>query len=345
MRNWQQFVIPYTSTIYDAIVLLELNQCVVVVDEAGRLFGTVTDRDIRKALLHNYRIPDQISQIVNTSPTSLHYPLSPKIARKVLQEKHFEQYPLLNEENVVCGIYTGQEISQLKLPNSVVLMAGGTGSRLAPMTDHCPKPLLPIGNRPVLETLLIELIQAGFEHFWISVNYRAEMIEEYFGDGERWGVEVQYLREKSALGTAGALSLLPDIPKTPILVMNGDLLTKVNYTKLLEFHEYHQVQMTMGVREYDLQVPYGVVRLEDVHVAKLDEKPIQWFFVNAGVYVLEPGLIGKIPQSAFNMTDLLDQLIPQREVVAFPIHEYWIDIGKNEDFLRAQAEYSTIFER
>ena len=344
MQNWQQFVIPSTSTILEAIALLELNQCVVVVDDLGCLVGTVTDRDVRKALLQQYRISDPISQITNTSPTSLSYPLQPQAARTILQEKHFEQYPLVDTNNVVCGIYTGQEISALRLDNPVVLMAGGVGSRLAPMTDNCPKPLLPIGNRPILETQLIELIQAGFEQFWISVNYRAEMIEEYFGNGEKWGVQIQYLREKKALGTAGALSLISEVPAVPILVMNGDLLTKVNYPKLLEFHEFHQMEMTIGVREYDMQVPYGVVHLEGLHVAQLEEKPVQRFFVNAGIYVLEPELIEKIPQSEFNMTDLLDQLIPRRKVGAFPIHEYWIDIGQSADFQKAQLEYSTIFE-
>ena len=277
MQNWQQFVLKSEATIRDAIALLEMNQCVVIVDDYDRLVGTVTDRDVRQALLHHFRTSDKISRITNTAPTFLRYPLQPKSARTIYQEKHFNQYPLVDDNNVVCGIYTVQELSNFKLANPVVLMAGGLGSRLAPMTDHCPKPLLSIGNRPVLETLLTELIDSGFEKFWISVNYRAEMIEEYFKNGEKWGVRIDYLRETQALGTAGALSLLPEIPTDPILVMNADLLTKVNYSKLLEFHQHHHAQMTIGVREYDMQVPYGVVRLEGTHVVQLDEKPIQRF--------------------------------------------------------------------
>ena len=306
MQNWQQFLISSKSTIRDAISLLELNQCVVVVDEVGRLIGTVTDRDVRKALLSMYRVSDQISKIVNHSPTFLRHPFDPQDARNTLKEKNFEQYPLVDEDNVVCGIYTDLDISKLKLSNPVVLMAGGIGSRLAPMTDNCPKPLLPIGDRPVMETLISELSEAGFGKFWISVNYRAEMIEDYFGNGKKWGVEIQYLREQKFLGTAGALSLLPEIPSVPILVINGDLLTKVNYQKILEFHNHHKTQMTMGVRNYDMQVPYGVVCMEDVRVLKFEEKPMHHFFVNAGIYVIESKLIEHIPEESFNMTDLLE---------------------------------------
>ena len=203
-------------------------------------------------------------------------------------------------------------------------MAGGIGSRLSPLTNNCPKPLLHIGEKPILETILIELLNSGFKHFWISVNYRGDMIEEYFGDGSLWNVQIQYLREEEPLGTAGSLRLLPEIFNEPVIVMNGDLLTKLNYQKLLAFHEYHQAQITVGVK-YDLRVPYGVIELEDLFVVDIKEKPIQ-SFVNAGIYVLEPHILKMIPDSYFNMTELLNKMMTGKKVVAFStriLDRYW----------------------
>ena len=218
-----------------------------------------------------------VSQSMNTDPTFLSQPLDISHARDVHNKTGYEQYPIIDDERVVCGIFTAKEILSTKLPNAVILMAGGIGSRLSPLTNNCPKPLLHIGEKPILETILIELLNSGFKHFWISVNYRGDMIEEYFGDGSLWNVQIQYLREEEPLGTAGSLRLLPEIFNEPVIVMNGDLLTKLNYQKLLAFHEYHKAQITVGVREYDLRVPYGVIELEDLFVVDIKEKPIQSF--------------------------------------------------------------------
>ena len=228
-------------------------------------------------------------------------------------------------------------------------MAGGLGTRLRPLTEDCPKPLLKIGGTPVLETILEGFINKGFDTFYISVNYKAEMIESYFGDGSRWGVNIEYLRETQRLGTAGSIRLLPEKPDLPFLVMNGDLLTKVDFAQLLEFHLNNQklssAMATMCVREYNMQIPYGVVRQEGNRLTRLDEKPIQRFFVNGGIYVFEPDMIDLIPEDEyFDMTHLFDKMMKNNhKTVVFQIREYWMDIGHKGDFETADGEYGEIF--
>ena len=232
----------------------------------------------------------------------------------------------------------------MKYPNTIVLMAGGLGSRLAPYTETCPKPLLKVGHQPVLETIIKSFLEHGFHRFLISVNFQSEMIENYFQDGLEWGASIEYLREKKPLGTAGALGLLDDSHDLPLILMNGDLLTKLNFRSLLEFHEHHDPLITMSVREYDFQVPYGVVKLDGPYASALEEKPVHRFFVNAGVYVISPEVLTTIPKNKFyNMTDVISPLLEQKRVASFPIHEYWIDIGEIEDFQQAHGEYKTFF--
>jgi NDP-sugar pyrophosphorylase family protein len=229
--------------------------------------------------------------------------------------------------------------------NWVVLMAGGLGTRLAPLTDNCPKPLLKVGNKPILETIIENFISHGFKRFYLSVNYKAEMIEEYFGDGSRWGAEIRYLREDKKMGTAGALGLIPEPLTQPFLVMNGDLLTKVNFSQLLNFHQEQNAHATMCVREYDFQVPYGVVSVDKHRIKSIEEKPVHRFFVNAGIYVLDPEAVSLIPADMpYDMTSLFEQMTAnEREVIAFPVREYWLDIGHRDDFERAAGDFARIF--
>jgi len=187
-------------------------------------------------------------------------------------------------------------------------------------------------------------LEHGFHRFLISVNFQSEMIENYFQDGLQWGASIEYLREKKPLGTAGALGLLDESHELPLIVMNGDLLTKLNFRSLLEFHEHHDALITMCVREYEFQVPYGVVKFDGPYASALEEKPVHRFFVNAGVYVISPEILTSIPKNQFyNMTDVISPLLEQKKVASFPIHEYWIDIGKVEDFRQANGEYETVF--
>jgi len=346
VKNWRDFLLSSESTIRDAIVVLEDNQCAVIVDSDEHILGTITDRDIRKALLEQVSLDASICVVMNKNPTTLSSPLETAEIREKLGKITFEQFPVVDSKQKVVGLHTNQELMQVRHPNTVVLMAGGFGSRLAPLTKECPKPLLKVGDQPVLETIIKGFIEHGFQRFVISVNYQSEMIENYFQDGRQWGVSIDYLREKEALGTAGALSLLNESLGHPIIVMNGDLLTKLNFRSLLEFHQDHDALITMCVREYDFQVPYGVVEINGSFATALDEKPLHKFFVNAGVYVINPEVLTSIPENTFhNMTDVISPLLEKKNVVSFPIHEYWIDIGKIEDYQQAHGEYEEVFGR
>jgi dTDP-glucose pyrophosphorylase len=344
MKNWRDYLLTEEAKIRDAIVVLENNQCSVIVDAEEHILGTITDRDIRKALLKQVSLDSSICEVMNKSPTTLSFPLEAAEIRQKIGEMSFEQFPVVDSQQKVVGLHTNQELMQVRLPNTVVLMAGGFGSRLAPLTKECPKPLLKVGDQPVLETIIKGFIEHGFQRFVISVNYQSEMIENYFQDGRQWGVSIDYLREKEALGTAGALSLLNESLGHPIIVMNGDLLTKLNFRSLLEFHQDHDALITMCVREYDFQVPYGVVEINGSFATALDEKPLHKFFVNAGVYVINPEVLTSIPENTFhNMTDVISPLLEKKNVVSFPIHEYWIDIGNLENYHKARGDYEEVF--
>jgi len=229
--------------------------------------------------------------------------------------------------------------------NTVVLMVGGEGTRLRPLTNDCPKPMLKIGEKPILRTILDQFIEHGFKKFYFCVNYKAGVIEDYFGNGHRFGVSITYLREEQKLGTCGPLSLIETPPKDSLIVMNGDLLTKVNFQQLLDFHEDNGAMATMCVKEYQFQVPYGVVRVNGSIVDGVDEKPIQSFFVNAGIYALKPTVLQYIPlKSYFDIPDFFKSLIADnKKVAAFPIREYWVDIGHLKDFQRANGEFCQVF--
>ena len=225
-------------------------------------------------------------------------------------------------------------------------MAGGLGKRLRPLTENCPKPLLKVGTRPLLETTVMRLKECGFSNIFISVNYMAEKVVDHFGDGHRFGVKIHYLYEDEPLGTAGSLSKIPkEHVNLPLLVMNGDLLTKVNFTDILNFHDAQNSIATMCVRQYSFEVPYGVVKLDRSTISRIDEKPVNTFFVNAGIYVLNPSILQMIPDNrVLDMPSLFNELMSKGDnISAFPIHEYWLDIGKKEDFSRANNEYPRVF--
>jgi NDP-sugar pyrophosphorylase family protein len=230
------------------------------------------------------------------------------------------------------------------LPNAVVLMAGGRGQRLKPLTDLCPKPLLRIGDKPILEIILENFVSQGFRNFFISVNYMAEKVEGHFGDGARFGANITYLRENEPLGTAGALTMLPELD-LPFLVMNGDLLTKVNFAHLLDFHTEKKAAATMCVRPYTSQIPYGVVHVDEHKLVRIEEKPTQTVFVNAGIYALSPQALAHIPVGRpFDMPALFESLMAKgQKTLAFPVREYWIDIGRVGDYEQAQTDYTRHF--
>lgn len=349
MKDWKKVLVSPSTPMLQAIKIIDVSslQIALVVDGEGRLKGTVTDGDIRRGLLKGITLERHVSEVMNQSPTVARLNDGKENILSLMKTKELRQIPVLDDSGVVVGVEFLDELIQLrKRDNRVVLMAGGVGSRLRPLTDECPKPLLKVGSKPILETIIENFIEYGFHCFTLSVNYKAEMLKDYFGDGSRWGVEISYLHEGKAMGTAGPLGLLPEKPSQPILVMNGDLLTKVNFQQLLDYHQEQVAQATMCVREYTFQIPYGVAKMEKHRLIDIEEKPVQQYFVSAGIYVLEPGTLNLIPADAyFDMPDLFKRIIAKRmEVATFPIREYWLDIGRMEDLERAKGEYPEVFE-
>ncbi|WP_319467411.1 nucleotidyltransferase family protein [uncultured Pseudodesulfovibrio sp.] len=348
MKNWKKAVIPLTSTIRDAVESLteSMAQIALVANEDMKLLGVITDGDIRRGLLAGKTLESPAQDIMETNFFTAKITEDPATLLETMREKEFRQVPLLDSEGRLVGLKNLLDmIAPPKRNNWVVLMAGGLGQRLRPLTEDCPKPLLSVGGKPLLETILEQFVEHGFRKFYISVNYRAEMVEEYFKDGSQHGVEIRYLREKEQLGTAGAVGLMPEIPEEPIFVMNGDLLTRVDFPGMLNFHSEQEARATMAVRSFDIQVPYGVVEVDNRRITAIEEKPIHQFFVNAGIYILNPDVVAAIPKNQYlDMPTLFSQLMNEGEMTsAFPIHEYWMDIGRKQDFDQANCDYDMHF--
>nr|WP_320148032.1 nucleotidyltransferase family protein [uncultured Anaeromusa sp.] len=349
MKNWGKVIVDRDATILEVLQIIdnESLQIALVVDKDRKLCGTVTDGDVRRALLRGISLQDKVTKIMNNNPVSMPVATERSEILDVMKELEIQNIPLVDQQNRVIGL---ESFHQLLKPvindNWVVLMAGGLGSRLGELTRNCPKPLLKVGSKPILETILDNFISYGYRKFYISVNYKAELIEDYFGDGSKWGVEIRYLKEEKRLGTAGALSLLPEKPRTALFVMNGDLLTKVNFNQLMQFHLDYQTEATMCIREYTMQVPYGVVQTETQYLKGIIEKPSKQFYVSAGIYIIEPELLDLIPKNTFyDIPQLFEHMLQQdRKITVFPIREYWIDIGRASDFEQANQEHAEVFQ-
>jgi len=283
-----------------------------------------------------------IDRIMNINPVAMTNEANPEVSLEMLKNKSIFYLPIIDKDKKVVGLKTFNEIYySKKIENPVFLMAGGYGKRLLPLTSNIPKPLLKVGEKPILETILNQFLHFGFYNFFISTHYEADQIRDYFGDGSKWGVNINYIHEDKPLGTAGAIGLLPkNLENFPIIMMNGDLLTKINLRNLLDFHNNEKGVATMCVREYDFKVPYGVVTLQENQVKKIEEKPIHSFFVNAGIYVLNRSVVESVDgKTHVDMPNLLESQIKfDKKVNVFPIHEYWIDIGELEQFNQAQVD-------
>ncbi|MGE4192505.1 MAG: nucleotidyltransferase family protein [Pseudodesulfovibrio sp.] len=348
MKEWTSALIPVTATVRDTAETLNRTslQIALVADEQGCLKGVITDGDIRRGLLAGKTMESPAAEIMETEFFSAGPDDDQAALLATMRSRDIRQVPLLDGEGRVVGLRTLFDIiTPARRDNWVVLMAGGLGQRLRPLTEDCPKPLLNVGNKPLLKTILDQFASYGFTKFYISVNYRADMVEDYFGDGSKHGVEIRYLREKAQLGTAGAVGLIEEKPDAPIFVMNGDLLTKVDFPGMLDFHLEQNARATMAVRRFEFQVPYGVVNVENHRITALEEKPTHKFFVNAGIYVLDPDVAAAIPKNEYlDMPSLFGRLMDKGEpTAAFPIHEYWMDIGRKQDFDQANFDYDMHF--
>lgn len=349
MRKWRDILIFATVSVREAIRVIDSGglQLCLVVDADGMLLGTVSDGDVRRAILRGVSLDAPTGEIMNRQPSVARLEDERDYLLATMRAKQLHRLPLVDDDNRLVGLETFDELlGRQSRDNVAVLMAGGLGQRLLPLTEDCPKPLLKVGGRPILETILINLLDHGFQRFYISVNYKAGMIMDYFGDGSKWSTSISYLEEQDRMGTAGALTLLPERPAAPFLVMNGDLLTKANFSHLFDFHAQHLAAGTMCVREHTFQIPYGVVKLDRHRIRAIEEKPRRHYFFNAGIYVLAPQALDLIPPNVpFDMPSLFEKMVAAgQDTAAFHMRDYWLDIGQPDDFEQAQGDYAAEFE-
>lgn len=316
-------------------------QIALVLESDGLLIATVTDGDIRRGLIRGLSLDAGVAEVMHRNPLTVSEHDSESAIQATMRRASVSHVPVLDAQGLVRGLawirdFTGPPKSETE----VVIMAGGLGTRLRPLTETVPKPMLPVGGQPLLKLILDGFIRQGFYRFTLSVNYRREVVQDYFGDGSELGVEIRYVEENQRMGTAGALSLLHEKPTSPFVVMNGDLLTSVRFENLLQFHADEGAVATMCVREYSVQVPYGVVRTDGARLLDIEEKPVHQHFVNAGVYVLSPEALAHLSAGEpLDMPSLFERLIENGNTVAvFPIREYWMDIGRLEDLERARDD-------
>jgi choline kinase/predicted transcriptional regulator len=334
------------QSIKDAIRCIDASggEIALVVDDSRRLVGSVTDGDVRRALLRGTDLDAPASKIMNVKPRSVRKGTPRVEVSALMQMAGITQVPIVDGNGVLVDIVFERDFARLPQPgHQVVIMAGGMGSRLRPITENLPKPMIELGGRPILETIIKRFESQGFDKIVLCVNYRADMIIDHFGDGAKFGVSISYVHEDKRLGTAGALSLLAERTEKPIIVTNGDVLTTMDYVRLLDFHDAHNAHATMCLNIFKYQLPYGAVEVDGYRIVRITEKPVQQFLVNAGVYVINPEALDLIPSDTFfDMPSLFDKVSAEFRA-AFPLHEYWLDIGQLPDLERAKNDFSSVF--
>lgn len=348
MINIDEIKLTVDSTIKEALQIIDLGavKFAIIVDKDDRLIGTLTDGDIRRAILAGKTLDDDISTVYFNDPTVANANNTKEEIINLCTTKKIYQIPIVDNQGKVVSIDLLDELLKPEIhTNKVVLMVGGLGTRLRPLTENTPKPMLHVGGKPILQTIVEKFVSYGFVNIIMCVGYKSNIIQHFFEDGSKFGANIEYILEEQRMGTAGALSLLEKKPNEPFFVMNGDLLTNVNFEHLLEFHMASNSMATMCVREYDFQVPYGVVNVQDGKIISIEEKPVHKFFVSAGIYMLDPKCLENIPENEFyDMPTLFEQLIKSNQnTVSFPLREYWLDIGRLEEYEKANREYTKEF--
>lgn len=348
MKSWQKAILGTEATVSEAIAAIESGsiQIALVLDD-GRLNGIVTDGDIRRGLLRGIPLSGRAIDVMNASPVSASVALPRDERLRLMRQKSIKQLPLIDASGKVVGVETFDELLEApRYENPVLIMAGGLGERLGALTREMPKPMLHVGGRPLLETIVRNFVQQGFRNIFISVNYKAELIQHHFGDGTTFGASISYIHETERLGTAGALGLFPSPPDLPLVVTNGDILTTINYGALVDFHNATPAEATMAVREHKVHVPYGVVTASEGYLEVIREKPTESWFVSAGIYVIGPNVFRLVDRGVrVDMPSVLERVVASEgRVAVYPIREYWLDIGRVEDFEQAHAEFHEVFQ-
>ena len=350
MASFNDILVKKNYTIIDVIKIIEdgVKQIALVVDDNKKLLGTINDGDIRRALLKNSSLDNSIENVYYKNPIVANINDTKEAVLNLCKTNKIQQIPLVDDDGLVVGLKILHElIDRHSKKNKVFLMVGGIGERLRPLTNETPKPMLNVGGKPILQTIVERFVSYGFKNITMCTGYKPNMVKDFFEDGSKFSANIDYIIEHKRMGTAGALSLLPSNTEIvePFFVMNGDVLTDINFENLLDFHLNNIADATMCVREYDYQVPYGIVSIKGINILSIQEKPVHKFFVNAGIYVLNPDCIDLIPEDHFfDMTSLFDKMIKEKyETISFPIREYWLDIGRYSEYKEANVDYNEIF--
>jgi dTDP-glucose pyrophosphorylase len=348
MINFLDICIKPTLSIEEAMGVINRGNVRIacVVDVNNRLLGTLNDGDIRRGILKGKSLSDSINDVYHTNAIFADESTTKAKLLNLCLQKQINQIPIIDNNKKIVDLFVlNDPLSRKQHGNNVVLMVGGLGTRLRPLTENTPKPMLKVGGKPILQTIVEGFAKSGFTNISMCLGYKSNIIKNFFQDGGEFGVNIDYVVEDKRMGTAGALTLLTKKLDKPFFVMNGDLLTNVDYENMLDFHSSNDSKATMCVRKYDIEVPYGVVSTINEEITSIKEKPIHRFFVNAGIYLLEPGCVDLIPKGEFyDMPSLFDKLISNNEkVVSFPLKEYWIDIGQMDDFNQAHNDYIEVF--
>lgn len=333
---WQRAILLPTATVKDAIHSLQSVsiRIVLVTNDNGELEGTISDGDIRRALLKGATLTSPITQVFRRNPLVVPDGMSRDLVLRLMTANRIQQIPVVDAHNHLVGLHLWDDIiAPAARPNLMVIMAGGMGTRLHPLTECCPKPMLPVAGRPMLEHIIERAKSEGFSRFLLAVHYLGYMIEDHFGDGARLDVRIDYLKEESPLGTVGALSLLNPRPELPFVVTNGDVITDIRYGELLDFHGRHDALATMAVRVHEWQHPFGVVQMNGVEIVGFEEKPVARSHINAGIYVLAPTALDHLGAGErCDMPALFERLQANgQRTVAYPMHEPWLDVGRPDD--------------
>ena len=349
MITWRDTIVAPEIPVLEAVNKLDSisSQILLITDADDVLLGTLTDGDVRRAIIADTSLEHPVIKIANRKPLTMSSKSAADDILQVMKTYYVRHVPLVDEAGRIVGIagLDSPQGEEPALPNKAVIMAGGKGTRLYPLTRDLPKPMIELAGRPILELIVEGLVRRGIKHIYISVHYHAEIIKDYFGNGQKFGATIEYLEETKPLGTAGALRLLPEIPNEPILVMNGDVLTKADFRSLIEFHAQSGADAVMAVRSYDIEVPYGVVTVSKNRLTNIKEKPRQSFLVNAGVYILANNILKNLPEcDHFDMTELITKIQESKlRIDVFPLREYWLDIGQHSELERAHLDVGIHF--
>jgi dTDP-glucose pyrophosphorylase len=340
---WKKAILPIKSKIADAILNLDKVgiKIVIIVNDEGRLLGTISDGDIRRGLLKGLTMKSPIESIVHHNALVVPSELNNELVFQLMVANKLQQIPIISEDHKIIGLHLWDDLtSSPERSNLMIIMAGGIGKRLLPDTQNCPKPLLKIANKPILEHIINSAKLDGFNHFILAINYLGHMIEDYFGNGDKLGVRIEYLKEEQALGTAGALSIIKTIPDEPFIVTNGDVITDIRYGELLDFHIRHNAIATMAVRSHEWRHPFGVVETNGIDIIGLEEKPTYRSHINAGVYALAPKTLKDLNFSEhIDMPQLFERLqTNENKIIAYPMYEPWLDVGRPEDLKKAKND-------